>query len=180
MAGYGSRLIRAAIERQLGGCASLDWSPTGLRCTLSIPRSETIENIGNRSPQSIEREQPVSSLEPISLAGNRILLVEDEGVTAMLMSDMLAEQGFSVIGPFAGTREAITAAGDKNLHGAVLDVNLRGELIYPVAEVLESRGVPFIFVTGYDPQSIERRFSRIPVLQKPFQRQALQNAFVVR
>jgi hypothetical protein len=84
-----------------------------------------------------------------------------------------------VVGPFAARREAIAAASNKDLQRAVLDVNLNGELVYPVAEVLQHRGVPFIFVTGYDPDSIDKRFSRIPVLQKPIERAALQNAFVI-
>src|SRR5207253_1547960 len=79
------------------------------------------------NPLSGKSDHP--SLKPISIAGNRVLLVEDETVVAIMMSDTLAEQGISVVGPFAGTREAIAAAGDKDLHGAVLDVNLNGELI---------------------------------------------------
>jgi two-component sensor histidine kinase/CheY-like chemotaxis protein len=177
--GYGSKVIRAAIERQLGGRASVDWRPEGLRCTVSVPRSAPIERSKTARCPSWQREGVHPSLEPISITGNRLLLVEDEGMVAMMISDTLADQGFAVIGPIAARREAIAAASKKDLNGAVLDVNLDGELIYPVAEVLQSRGVPFIFVTGYDPDGIDSRFLGIPVLQKPIERKALQNAFIV-
>ena len=107
-----------------------------------------------------------------------VLLAEDEGVLALMMRDTLAEQGFSVVGPFAKAGEPIAAARDKHVHGAVLDVNLNGEMIYPVAELLKGRGVPFIFISGCESDSIDVRFSGIPVLRKPIERQALQNVFV--
>jgi DNA-binding response OmpR family regulator len=97
-----------------------------------------------------------------------------------MMRDALVEQGFSVVGPFAKTGEAIAAARDRHVHAAVLDVNLNGEMIYPVAEILKARGVPFVFVSGYESDSIDVRFSGVPVLRKPIERQALQNAFVFR
>jgi two-component sensor histidine kinase/CheY-like chemotaxis protein len=175
--GYGSKVIRAAIERQLGGRAVLDWRPEGLRCTLLVP----CRNANPAWESSLDRsnaKHELSSLEPIAIAGDRVLLAEDEGVLAWMMRDTLLEQGFSVVGPFAKTGEAFAAARDTQVHAAVLDVNLNGEVIYPVAEILKGRGVPFVFVSGYEADSIDVRFSGIPVLRKPIERRALQNAFV--
>jgi hypothetical protein len=60
----------------------------------------------------------------------------------------------------------------------VLDVNLDGEMVYPVADAVLARGVPFVFVTGYSAEGIDRRFAQVPVLQKPIERQMLQSIFV--
>ena len=176
--GYGSKVIRAAIERQLGGRTILDWRPEGLRCMLLVPHRDASPALEGFLQGRSSAEEQVTSLEPIVVAGNRVLLAEDEGVLGLMMRDTLVEQGFSVVGPFAKTGEAIAAARDGQVHAAVLDINLDGEMIYPVAEVLKGRGVPFVFVSGYEADSIDVRFSGIPVLRKPIERQALQNAFV--
>jgi PAS domain S-box-containing protein len=176
--GYGSKVIRAVIERQLGGRAILDWRPEGLRCILLVPRRNAGPALEGFLKGRSSAEEQVTSLEPIIVAGNKVLLAEDEGVLALMMRDTLVEQGFSVVGPFAKTREAIAAARDGQVHAAVLDINLDGEMTYPLADVLNGRGVPFVFVSGYEADSIDVRFSRIPVLRKPIERHALQNAFV--
>ena len=100
-----------------------------------------------------------------------MLLVEDEMLVAMMMKDMLTDLGFSVIGPYSRIAEALPVARANDLEAAVLDINLNGELVYPVAAALVERGVPIVFVTGYGAESIDRQFSQIPVLQKPIERQ---------
>ena len=112
------------------------------------------------------------------MPGNRLLLVEDEALTGMMMSDMLTELGFEVIGPFGRVADAMAAVGREDFQAAVLDVNLDGEMVYPVAEAVLALGVPFVFVTGYSAEGIDRRFAQVPVLQKPIERQMLQNVFV--
>jgi CheY-like chemotaxis protein len=98
------------------------------------------------------------------------LVAEDELMVAMMLEQTLDELGYDVIGPVSSTTQAMTvivAAGDA-LHGAVLDVNLGGEMVYPVAEALDQRGVPFVFVTGYRGAQLEARFAHVPVVQKPY------------
>jgi len=82
-----------------------------------------------------------------------------------------------VIGPFSRPPDAIAAVKDNDIAAAILDINLAGTLVYPVAEELSSRGIPFVFVTGYGVESIDKRFSDIPVLQKPIERETLQRIF---
>src|SRR5262249_36142513 len=85
--GYGSKVIKAAIERQLGGRAILDWRPEGLRCMLLVPRRNASPALeGSLNDPSNATEQ-VTALEPIAIAGNRVLLAEDEGVLALMMRD---------------------------------------------------------------------------------------------
>jgi CheY-like chemotaxis protein len=115
---------------------------------------------------------------PKPVRGNRILLVEDETLIAMMMRDSLLDLGFSVVGPFDRAAEALASAADDALDATILDINLGGDLIYPVAERLARRDVPFVFVTGYDTENIDPRFASVPVLQKPIEREVLQGLFV--
>ncbi|MFL4978991.1 MAG: response regulator [Xanthobacteraceae bacterium] len=105
--------------------------------------------------------------------------MEDEALVAMVMRDMLIEFGFTVVGPFSRAIEATAAATDESVDAAVLDINLDGEMVYSLAEMLSARGIPFVFVTGYGSESIDGRFAHVPVLQKPIERQVLEGIFVV-
>jgi DNA-binding response OmpR family regulator len=105
-------------------------------------------------------------------------LVEDEALVAMMIQDSLTEFGFQVIGPLSTASEALAAARESHFDAAVLDINLGDGLVYTVAEILGVRGVPFVFVTGYDVDSIDPRFSDIPILQKPIDRDLLQKIFM--
>ena len=99
-----------------------------------------------------------------------ILVVDDETMIAMFLGDMLIDLGCNVVGPAGAVAAAlalIEASGD-TLDGALLDVNLRGELAYPVADALISRQIPFVFVTGYAAYGIEARFRAVPTVNKPF------------
>jgi PAS domain S-box-containing protein len=130
--GYGSKVISAAIERQLGGRASFDWRREGLHCTFAVPGSDKM----TLSLRSREPARPDGSAGRNGLAANRVLLVEDEALVAMMMKEMLAELGFSVLGPFARTSDALAMLEANQVDAAVLDVNLGGEMVYPVAEIL--------------------------------------------
>ena len=85
----------------------------------------------------------------------------------MMMADMLTEFEFDVLGPFATVDKAMSAVDQANVHVALLDVNLAGEMVYPVASRLRDLGVPFIFMTGYSAESIEQQFLEVPILKKP-------------
>jgi CheY-like chemotaxis protein len=97
----------------------------------------------------------------------RILLVEDEAIIAIMLEGMLADLGCEVVGPAGNLGEATRLAQSEGLGGAFLDVNLGGQSIYPVADLLTARGIPFVFVSGYGAAGIEARFSGAPVLSKP-------------
>jgi hypothetical protein len=75
--------------------------------------------------------------------------------------------------------EASEAVGNETFQAAILDVNLKGELIYPLADQIAALGVPFVFVTGYGAESVERRFSNVPILQKPIELDRLQSIFAI-
>jgi PAS domain S-box-containing protein len=177
--GFGTKLITATCESQLNGKTNFDWRLEGLHCTLSVPAPDKMSPPERNSFDGRSAHEENGNALSTTLAGKRVLLVEDEMLVALMMKDLLTDLGFSVVGPFGGIAEAVEGARDVHLDAAVLDINLRGELVYPVAEFLAARGVPFVFITGYGAESIDRRFAHIPVLQKPIERQSLENIFAV-
>jgi PAS domain S-box-containing protein len=175
--GYGTRVVTASVEGQLGGQATFDWRPGGLCCVISIPGEREVQppEYGPKRSDGIS-EAEVTPTEGKQMS-HRMLIAEDEALVAIMMEDIALEFGWSVVGPFARTADALAAAKAEPVDAAILDVSLNGELVYPVADVLAGRGVPFVFTTGYGAESIDRRFAHIPVLQKPIDWQALKQAF---
>ncbi len=98
----------------------------------------------------------------------RVLVVEDEAVIAMLVEDMVTDFGSEVVGPVAKMTEALSLARDAELDAAILDINVGGAVIFPVADLLRERGIPFIFATGYGAKALPQRFGDSPTLPKPF------------
>jgi CheY-like chemotaxis protein len=111
---------------------------------------------------------------PDHLRGLRLLLVEDEAIVAMMLEDMLADLGCVVVGVAGSVASGLAMADEAApLDGAVLDVNLGGEAVYPIAEALRARGVPFVFSTGYAGAGVAAAYAGVPVLAKPYGPRAL-------
>ncbi len=104
-----------------------------------------------------------------ALAGRRVLVVEDEYFVADDIERALRRLGAEVVGTFATRGEALEAFTlGARVDAAVLDINLRGEPIYPVADALRDAGVPFVFATGYDEASLPEPYRDVPRWEKPF------------
>lgn len=102
------------------------------------------------------------------LQGARILVVEDEALIAMELCQALEALGWEAVGPAASVEEALQRLADAPLpDAAVLDVNLGGSLVYPLADRLQALGVPFVFCTGYERLENHDRFAASPVFRKP-------------
>lgn len=108
--------------------------------------------------------------------GLRALVVEDETIIALLVEDMLKELGFNEVVKASSVPQAIAALETAPPDIVILDVNLAGVQAYPVAERLQSAGIPFIFASGYGSSGIAAPWSGHPVLQKPFQADNLTEA----
>jgi len=106
-------------------------------------------------------------------AGLRVLVVEDEMMIRMLLQGMLDDLGHTVAAETGAINEAMTLAKQAEFDLALLDVNLDGQPITPVVEILIERGVPFIFASGYGPSGVPEAYRTSPTLQKPFQAEAL-------
>jgi CheY-like chemotaxis protein len=103
-----------------------------------------------------------------SLKGVRVLVVEDEYFVAIMLEEMLESAGCVVMGPVPRLQEALDAVDHEDYDVALLDVNLAGERIDPVADALSERDVPFMFVTGYGANALPREYAERPHIGKPF------------
>jgi DNA-binding LytR/AlgR family response regulator len=109
------------------------------------------------------------------LKGSRFLVVEDEYLIATDLAASLEMLGIEVVGPAGSVNEALRLLerDGHHLDGAVLDINLRNDRVYPVADVLRSRGVPFVFTTGYDASVVPEAYADVPRCDKPVDEQRL-------
>jgi CheY-like chemotaxis protein len=108
--------------------------------------------------------------------GRRILVVEDELMIRMLLDDMLTDLGYTIAAEAGSIEEALAAARKVEFDLAILDVNLNGQPITPVVEILIERRLPFVFATGYGARGVPEAYRTNPTLQKPFQAEALAQA----
>ena len=111
-----------------------------------------------------------------NLNGLKVLVVEDEMLVSMLVEDMLSDLGCTVVGPAAELEEAMSLAQNAEIDLALLDVNLGGRPIFPVADTLKARGVPFAFASGYGEAGLSEDHRGAAVLQKPFREADLAKA----
>src|SRR3954464_3270183 len=106
----------------------------------------------------------------------RVLLVEDEALIAMLIEDMIHDSGGEMVGSAGKLTDAVDLARNAQADVALLDLNLKGKLAYPVADVLRERGMPIVFTSGYGSGALIDRFRDCPILDKPFDQHSLEQA----
>lgn len=106
----------------------------------------------------------------------RVAIIEDEGIVAMLLEDMLVDLGYEVVATVGRMDRAVQLVSETSADVVLLDVNLNGEDTYSLASALASRGIPFIFATGYGPAGQKEEWRSTPTLQKPFLAQDLERA----
>lgn len=156
--GFGSKVIDLSVKTQLGGSAHFKWNSDGLDCTLEIPEMPDGAAVG-RSDVPLE----------VPEARATILLVEDEPLVALMIENLIMSLGHAVAGPYVTLAQAREAIDAEDFTGAILDINLAGELVFPIADILSRRRAPFVFTTGYGPEHVPPRFSHIPCLSKPLE-----------
>jgi CheY-like chemotaxis protein len=106
-------------------------------------------------------------------SGRSVFLVEDEVMIRMMVADMLEELGYSIAAEAGDINEALKLAQSVEFDLAILDVNVNGKVISPVADLLAARNRPFIFATGYGSSGLPAEYRDRPALQKPFQIETL-------
>jgi PAS domain S-box-containing protein len=174
--GFGIRVIKAGIESQLGGIVEFEWRRAGLRCAIRIPHQVRVEFPG--SSQAGARKPAVPGSGPAEAGPRkRVLLVEDESLIAMMIEQTLRELEFDVVGPFGTVEEALAAIERAPVDAGILDINLGGEMAYPIARILQSRKVPFAFMTGYGADAMAAPFPEVRIFQKPLERETLREFF---
>lgn len=159
--GLGLQMIKSGLQSHIGGNASFEWSDTGLSCALAVPSLEA--KVPARLPARRSRVSPALDTDGKPC----ILLVEDEPLVAMMMNGFLDQLDCRVVGPCTTPFEALGFLKENAVDAAILDINLGGETVYPVADALSRLGVPFAFVTGYGGESVDHRFAQVKRLEKP-------------
>jgi two-component SAPR family response regulator len=123
-------------------------------------------------------DSPASNGQTGKVTGMKVFLVEDEFLILMQLETMLQELGCKIGGTASHLNDALSRAETCEVDLALLDINLGGKKIYPVAEVLQRRKVPIVFSTGYGHAGIDPPWTSYPVVQKPFMARELERALM--
>lgn len=176
--GFGLSVIEDMTASDLNGEVTLDFRPGGLVCRLTAAVEDVAAagrgvSFGDIVPL---REWKAQSSAPVAPAARslKILIVEDVWTVAMHLKDLLEEAGHEVVGPGARLDEALALAEIEDIDAAILDVRLNEQLVFPVAERLAERGIPFGFATGYaDADIVPGSLSDRPLVSKPYGRDTI-------
>ena len=167
--GFGSALIERSLRAE-GGGAEAEFAPEGLTWRLRLPSNARLHT----APRPIVAEPAAARpADPLSLTGKRILVVEDEPLVALELGQVLNDAGAVVIGPAASAAHALALIGTEPVDAALLDGNLQGEMVDAIALALQTRGIPFLFVSGYGRDHLPAGFDAVPIVAKPFAAPAL-------
>src|SRR2546430_112945 len=139
-------------------------------CPLAETRIASIHVICERFPEMGKDSTTMIATGP---SGRSVFLVEDEVMIRMMVADMLEELGYKVAAEAGDINEAIRLAQSTEFDFAILDVNVNGKVISPVADLISARNRPFIFATGYGSSGLPEEYRDRPALQKPFQLETL-------
>ena len=167
--GFGTTLLAQVTGRELNGETQVEYRPAGVRVRLRAGPQAVAErpDVMPEAPVARVTETVATSRGPASLKGARVLIVEDAVLLALELETGLSEAGAQVVGPAYELEEAL-ALLDQPIDAAVLDANLNGRSVTPVAELLAQRGVPFVFATGYGETGGAPGGFDAPVIRKPY------------
>ena len=160
--GFGAFTLRRLVPFQVGGGAVLRYDVAGFECDVTL------------DSQAFLPSRPIVDEAGLAPDAPSVLVVEDEALVAFQVERVARSLGWRVVGPINRVALAETVARTEPLDGAILDVNVGGELIWPVAALLRARGVPMLFATGYDRSKIMiPEFAETPTIGKPFEDRAM-------
>jgi len=174
--GFGSTLLEKVTGRELGGSVKIDFRREGLRATLTASAAAIASRTSQ--PEAAPRAEPPAPVQGASVGaanlneaprinGLRLLIVEDALLLTLELESGLQEAGAQIMGSAADLDEAMRMV-DLPLDAAVLDANLNGVSVLPVAEALAARGIPFVFATGYGDSKMAPQGFDAPIIRKPY------------
>ncbi len=165
--GFGTFTLNNIIPFQCGGQTSIRYAPGGVECDIHLGAdcfAGQVEHNVSADHQAAHAANETQLSDTI-----RVLVVEDEAMIAFMIEQIVMEAGYEVVGPVSRLDAAIKVAASQKLSAALIDVNLAGDLTWPLARLLKERGVPFTFMTGYARAGVlNDEFSDALVLGKPF------------
>ena len=171
--GFGAMLLEEVTGRELEGAVKLEFKPQGLKVHITGSPRALVEPVDGTEPAARTAPAPAPSAEASAGAtagkveGMKVIIVEDAILLAMELEAGLEEAGAKVVGSAALLEEAM-ALVDLPMDAAVLDCNLNGSSVGPVAEALAARGVPFLFATGYGENRGAPEGFDAPIIRKPY------------
>jgi two-component sensor histidine kinase len=173
--GFGRLLIEEVTGRELGGDAKIEFNPGGVLARLRGGTDALAEGGARTSPTGPVETPAAPQGEstgptperPRDIRGLRVLIVEDAALLALELEHGLKEAGAEIVGCAAEVDEAM-ALLDQPIEAAVLDANLNGASVRPVAEALAARGTPFLFATGYGENRGAPEGFGVPIIRKPY------------
>lgn len=169
--GFGSRMMKQVVTKQLEGTLEYDWRLEGLQATVTLPQ-RTFMRVA-----AVPKTKPAPVLpEPLSGDGRRVLIVEDNALISMELEASLEGAGYNVVGRANSVVEALSVIATTEIDVAVLDVDLGGERSFPIADALSDKGVPYTFATGFETLTEEQGYTA-PVLTKPVNEATLRRTF---
>lgn len=121
---------------------------------------------------------PQKAQEQRETGARRVLIVEDEALIAMYVEDVISKFGYSVAGVVSSLEDALAFIETHAIDTAVLDINLKGKLVFPLADALMQREIPFVFASSYGEGAVPARYRIGPIVQKPFAASELRRALV--
>lgn len=157
--GYGTQLITELLEYEMGGCVRRSFETSGLGVVIHIPLGE--------APGA--GDMPCHAARASRAVGPAILVAEDRYALAQTLAEELLASGYSVIGPASTLEQASHLAEQSSPAAALLDVDLRGEHVHPLARRLRGAGVPVVLLTGHDRHMLPADLRDLPLLTKPIQ-----------
>ena len=169
--GFGATLVEDVVGRELGGRATIEFRRSGVTAMIHAAADALIESGSTETPAPAE-DRIVETLggeetfRPAAITGLKVLIVEDSLLLAMELEAGLEENGVEVVGCAAELSEAL-AMLSLTFDAAVLDADLNGQSVAPVAEILRREGRPFVFATGYADKAAPMGFDA-PIVRKPY------------
>lgn len=168
--GFGRVLLGKAIALDLQGDVDLRFDPEGVQCRLKMPLTQIVR----RDEAPIGKKVRITPNNLIACDNARVLVIEDSGLVALNVCDLLRTHRMIPVGPFGMVRESLRALDVESFDLALLDIDLHGEPAWPIADALMDARTPFVFTTAYESDVvIPARFAAMPVVNKPYQEQQL-------
>lgn len=163
--GFGSLLIEQSLQAH-GGEVEVSYAESGLTCSIELPLGDLPQTL----PPPPKKQAPLTVAAPLpsSLAGKRVLVVEDEPLIAMVLCDYLSDAGCIPVGPAQNLERALALVDTEVFDAALVDGNLAGRSVDQLALALTQRNVPFAFVTGYGREALPAPFQEAMIVEKPF------------
>ncbi len=164
--GFGSVLIENSL-RAHGGDVIVTYAETGLVCEITLPPPALQQPINALARDARQHSQSRGQAQG-GIEGRRVLIVEDEPLIGMVLTDYLEDAGCGIAGPAQSADKALQMATEEAVDAALVDGNLAGRRVDQIVAALKARGIPFAFVTGYGREALPVGFDDAPIVEKPF------------